>query len=98
MIGGDATKIVPLASAVELLHNMTLIHDDIEDNSDERRGKPCLHRLHGIPIAINTADFMAIKVFEMIVSQNINSEIRVLVIHKVIDRVIEMLQGQGCRN
>ena len=44
------------AVAIELLHNALLIHDDIEDGSEERRGRPTLHRLHGIPLAINAGD------------------------------------------
>ncbi|MGB5833773.1 MAG: polyprenyl synthetase family protein [Thiohalocapsa sp.] len=44
------------AVAIELLHNALLIHDDIEDGSEERRGRATMHRLHGIPLAINTGD------------------------------------------
>ncbi|WP_415784583.1 polyprenyl synthetase family protein [Deinococcus saxicola] len=45
-----------LAAALELFQNWVLIHDDIEDDSEERRGKPALHRLHGSPLAINAGD------------------------------------------
>lgn len=45
-----------LAAALELFQNWVLIHDDIEDDSEERRGKPALHRLHGVPLAINAGD------------------------------------------
>ncbi|MFK7601798.1 polyprenyl synthetase family protein [Deinococcus sp. SM5_A1] len=45
-----------LAAALELFQNWVLIHDDIEDDSEERRGQPALHRLHGIPLAINAGD------------------------------------------
>jgi geranylgeranyl diphosphate synthase type II len=44
------------AAAIELLHNGLLIHDDIEDESEERRGRPTLHRLHGVPLALNAGD------------------------------------------
>lgn len=44
------------AVAIELLHNALLIHDDIEDGSEERRGRPTLQRLHGVPLAINAGD------------------------------------------
>ncbi|MGI9491733.1 MAG: polyprenyl synthetase family protein [Geminicoccaceae bacterium] len=47
------------AVAIELLHNALLIHDDIEDESEQRRGKPTLHELHGIPIALNVGDMLA---------------------------------------
>ncbi len=45
-----------LAAGLELFQNWVLIHDDIEDDSEERRGKPALHRLHGVPLAINAGD------------------------------------------
>lgn len=47
-----------LAAALELFQNWVLIHDDIEDDSEERRGKPALHRLPGVgvPLAINVGD------------------------------------------
>jgi len=46
------------AVAIELLHNALLIHDDIEDESEERRGRPTLHLLHGVPLALNAGDML----------------------------------------
>ena len=54
--GGDAA--LPLAPLVEFCHNASLIHDDIEDNSDERRGKPAVHLIHGVDAAINSGSFL----------------------------------------
>jgi octaprenyl-diphosphate synthase len=54
--GGDAA--LPLVPLVELPHNASLIHDDIEDNSDERRGKPAVHILYGTDTAINAGCFL----------------------------------------
>ncbi len=48
------------AVAIELLHNAILIHDDIEDQSEERRGKPTMHMLSGVPLAINVGDSLAL--------------------------------------
>lgn len=48
------------AVAIELLHNALLIHDDIEDDSEERRGSPTLHVLHGVPLAINAGDTLSL--------------------------------------
>jgi len=53
---GDATRAIPAAAAVELLHNFSLIHDDIEDNSPTRRGRPSVWTLWGVPQAINSGD------------------------------------------
>ncbi len=56
--GGDWQQALPAAAAIELLHNFSLIHDDIEDNSDTRRGRPTVWKLWGIPQAINAGDSM----------------------------------------
>ncbi len=44
------------AEALELFQNWVLVHDDIEDGSEERRGRPALHRLHPMPLALNAGD------------------------------------------
>jgi geranylgeranyl diphosphate synthase type I len=54
--GGDWRKAVPAAAAIELLHNFSLIHDDIEDNSPQRRHRPTVWSLWGQAQAINVGD------------------------------------------
>jgi octaprenyl-diphosphate synthase len=54
--GGDAA--LPLAPLVEFCHNASLIHDDIEDASEKRRGKPTVHLLYGVDTAINSGSFL----------------------------------------
>jgi octaprenyl-diphosphate synthase len=54
--GGEAA--LALAPLVEFSHNASLIHDDIEDNSDERRGSPAVHLLYGVDAAINGGCFL----------------------------------------
>lgn len=56
--GGDFRAALPAATAIELLHNFTLIHDDIEDASSQRRHRPTVWKLWGIPQAINAGDGM----------------------------------------
>src|SRR5947209_5639412 len=57
-LGGTAAAAVPLAAAVELLHNFSLVHDDIEDGSATRRHRPTMWSLWGIPLSINAGDGM----------------------------------------
>jgi geranylgeranyl diphosphate synthase type II len=57
-LGGHLEGVLPTAATLELYHNAFLIHDDIEDESWWRRGKPTLHIDHGIPIAVNVGDAM----------------------------------------
>jgi geranylgeranyl diphosphate synthase type II len=54
--GASPADAVRSAVAIELLHNAMLIHDDIQDGSELRRGAPTLHTLHGVPLAINAGD------------------------------------------
>jgi len=54
--GGDWQQALPAAAAIELLHNFTLIHDDIEDRDRTRRGRPTLWAVWGEPQAINAGD------------------------------------------
>ncbi len=49
-------RATPAAAAVELIHNFSLVHDDIEDNSPTRRGRTTLWTMHGVPLAINAGD------------------------------------------
>ncbi|MFO0653261.1 MAG: polyprenyl synthetase family protein [Polyangiales bacterium] len=55
-LGGDLEEVLPSAAVVELFHNAVLIHDDIEDGSLQRRGRPALHRTHGVAQAVNCGD------------------------------------------
>lgn len=52
----DWLHAVPAAAAVELVHNFSLVHDDIQDNSPTRHGRPTVWREFGIPMAINVGD------------------------------------------
>lgn len=56
--GGEWGNALPAAAAVELIHNFSLIHDDIEDNDEVRRGRPTVWKVWGEAQAINTGDAM----------------------------------------
>lgn len=58
--GGIEREALGAATAIELLHNAFLVHDDVEDQSRRRRGRPTLHQLHGVPLAVNAGDALAL--------------------------------------
>lgn len=60
-VGGDVRQAMAAAAAIELVHNFTLIHDDIEDASDTRHGRATLWRVVGVPQAINAGDGMFVQ-------------------------------------
>lgn len=64
--GGTLQAALPLAAALELFQNWVLIHDDIEDDSDERRGQPALHRIYGMPLALNAGDALHIYMWQVV--------------------------------
>ncbi len=58
--GGSTEEALPSAAAIELLHNAFLVHDDVEDGSLSRRGLPTLHLQHGLALAVNAGDGLAV--------------------------------------
>jgi len=58
--GGTVREALGAAATIELLHNSFLIHDDLEDESELRRGEPTLHQVHGVPLAVNAGDALAV--------------------------------------
>ena len=58
VLGGSAEVAAPAAAAVDLVHNFSLLHDDIEDDSATRRGRATVWTFAGVPQAINTGDGM----------------------------------------
>src|SRR3989344_3140521 len=57
-VGGSRKKALPFAVLPELAHNGTIIVDDVEDSSPLRRGKPTLHLLYGIDVAVNAGNLL----------------------------------------
>jgi geranylgeranyl diphosphate synthase type I len=64
--GGSPGGLVPAAVSIELVHNFTLIHDDIMDNADVRRGRSAVHKLWGVPGAILAGDTLYSKAFSVL--------------------------------
>lgn len=56
--GGDISRTLPIAAGIQLIHDFSLIHDDIEDQSATRRGRPTVWKLWGVAQAINIGDGM----------------------------------------
>jgi geranylgeranyl diphosphate synthase type I len=98
LVGGDPDVAVPYAAAMEILHNFTLIHDDIMDNDSLRRGAPTVHTRWGVPVAIASGDLLFAKVFEAMYRPAIEGTMpcdRVMESFKrVTDAAIAICEGQ----
>ena len=66
MFEDDHEGILPVAASVELIHNFTLVHDDIMDRDDFRHGVPTVHRAYGEPFAILAGDTLFAKAFQIL--------------------------------
>ena len=95
--GGDPSRALPTAAALEMLHNAFLIHDDIEDGSEYRRGQPTLYVSRGVPLAVNTGDAMQALSIRML--RENTAALSPGVSQKLIDEfdhmLIESLEGQA---
>ena len=67
-VGGDPVIALPAAAALELLHNFSLVHDDVEDNSPTRRHRPTVWALWGRPQAINVGDALFAHAFQSLLN------------------------------
>jgi len=87
---------LPAAVSVELVHNFSLIHDDIQDKSDLRRGRPALWTIWGIPQAINAGDTL-FSLAQMALTELADSTTHEIAIKssKILQETcIELTQGQ----
>ncbi|MDA0246228.1 MAG: polyprenyl synthetase family protein [Chloroflexi bacterium] len=95
--GGDWRQALPAAAAVELLHNFSLIHDDIEDNSPTRRGRATSWRIWGVPLAINAGDAMfsvAHLALNRLVQRGVSADIIVRALRRFDETCLALTQGQ----
>ena len=64
LLGGAESDAMPAAGAVEMIHNFTLVHDDIMDNDDMRHGVQTVHKRFGTPVAILAGDVLYSKAYQ----------------------------------
>lgn len=95
--GGDWEKTVPGAASLELLHNFSLIHDDIQDASPTRRGRPTMWNIWGVNLAINSGDAMFALAHESMIrmaDRGVPAEIVVHAIRRLDKTCIDLTIGQ----
>ena len=96
-VGGNPEDVIPFAAALEILHNFTLVHDDVMDNDPVRRGAPTVHTKWGVPIAICAGDLLFAKVFETMTAyapKGVSAKRVNTCIEKATKAAIEICEGQ----
>lgn len=91
--GGKNVNLKNAAVAVELLHNFTLVHDDIMDNADKRRGKPTLHKKYDLNTAILAGDVLLAVAYEYLLKDCNGNAKQVLA--SFTKGLVEVCEGQS---
>ncbi len=87
---------LPAAAAVELVHNFSLVHDDVQDNSEKRRGRPTVWVKWGVPMAINVGDALFVQSNQAIIdlAKHYPAETVVKAARILHDTCLELTRGQ----
>jgi geranylgeranyl diphosphate synthase type II len=95
--GGSTHSALKSAAALEMLHNAFLVHDDLEDGSDFRRGLPTMHSVVGMPIAVNLADAMsALSIYPLVENRDIlGGSLTHDILAEILHMVTETAEGQA---
>jgi geranylgeranyl diphosphate synthase type II len=90
--GGKVENALPVAHAMEVFHNFSLVHDDIMDRADQRRGLPTVHKKWNEPTAILAGDNLLVKAYESILTYSGNGKDEILTLFS--KTATEVCEGQ----
>lgn len=94
ILGGKTSDALPAASAVEMVHNFTLVHDDIMDNDEIRHGVSTVHKKFGMPIAILAGDVLFSKAFQVVTKSNLSANSISQLISRLAKACVDVCEGQ----
>ena len=95
-VGGDPQRAISSAAAIEHFHTAALIHDDIADEAELRRGEPCLYMTEGVGLAINMGDLGLQLVNGTVVKDPLlEDSVKVRVLTELIDMTRRTIEGQA---
>ncbi|MCB0738703.1 MAG: polyprenyl synthetase family protein [Bacteroidetes bacterium] len=92
VFGGQLNKALPAALSIELFHNFSLMHDDIMDNADLRRGKPSVHVQWNLPTAILGGDALLVVAYQQLMKSSQEHVVELLNLFNV--TALEVCEGQ----
>lgn len=99
MCGGDPEEAIPAAMALEMLHNFTLIHDDIMDKAEMRRGKPSVYKKWNESVAILSGDAMFTHALQQLhyygSDPRFSKEMYLMLEKEFLDAVVTVCRGQA---
>jgi len=94
ILGGKVSNAIPAASAIEMVHNFTLVHDDIMDNDEMRHGVPTVHKKFGMPVAILAGDVLFSKAYQIISDSKLDGKAMSHLISRLAKACVDVCEGQ----
>ncbi|HEX8145198.1 MAG TPA: polyprenyl synthetase family protein [Pyrinomonadaceae bacterium] len=93
-LGADPGRLVPFGAACEMLHNASLIHDDLQDGDEVRRGQPTVWKKYGMAQAINLGDAMIAHTILLMQRLDVEAELRERATNRVLLEMLKVIEGQ----
>lgn len=94
MLGGSRSDAIRAASAIEMIHNFTLVHDDIMDNDPIRHGVKTVHKKFGDPVAILAGDVLFSKAYVEILGSTLDDAVKTKLAKTLARACVEVCEGQ----
>lgn len=94
IFNGRTSDAIRAAAAVEMIHNFTLVHDDIMDNDEMRHAVMTVHTKFGVPTAILAGDVLFSKAFQTVSSSKLSSEANIRLVSMLAEACVDVCEGQ----
>jgi geranylgeranyl diphosphate synthase type I len=95
-VGGDPMLALRSATAIEHFHTAALIHDDIQDGAETRRGEPCFHIKEGVALAINAGDLaLSLVTGSVVADPYLDDATKVAVLRELVAMTTRTIEGQA---
>ncbi|MCL2437803.1 MAG: polyprenyl synthetase family protein [Coriobacteriia bacterium] len=95
-VGGDPTLALRSAIAIEHFHTAALIHDDIQDDAETRRGEPCFHIKEGVALAINAGDLaLSLVTGSVVADTSLDDTTKIAVLRELVNMTTRTIEGQA---
>jgi len=94
-LGSDIKKYEDLVAIFEIVHNGSLVSDDVEDSSELRRGKPCIHKAYGIDVAVNVGSAMYFLPMQALMRSKIDKDKALKIYETYTQELIAIHFGQA---
>jgi len=95
-VGGDPALALRSATAIEHFHTAALIHDDIQDGAETRRGEPCFHVKEGVALAINAGDLaLSLVTGSVVTDPDLDDTTKITVLGELVAMTTRTIEGQA---